>query len=77
MDNFTKKRNTGNTTQTTTTNETCCCNDTDTRKISETAYFLAEKNGFQGNQVDYWLEAEKQIKNHTTNNGTGNVLRKR
>jgi len=31
-------------------------------KIAETAYLLAEKGGFvEGKDMEYWLEAEKQI----------------
>ena len=74
MENFLKHKNTNTNTNTTnhmthTNNTTCCRAETDTRKISEAAYLLAEKNGFRGSQTDYWLEAERQIKNqqgHTT-----------
>lgn len=66
MNNFSKKQTTGNTVQMSQTTNQHCCGNTDNRKISEAAYFLAEKNGFQGNQVDYWLEAERQLKNQTT-----------
>jgi hypothetical protein len=33
------------------------------RMICEAAYFLAEKRGFQGDTVNDWLEAERQIEN--------------
>ena len=31
------------------------------RMIQDAAYYLAEKSGFSGNAVDYWIRAEKQI----------------
>lgn len=31
------------------------------RMIQSTAYFLAEKDGFQGSAVDYWTQAERQV----------------
>jgi hypothetical protein len=33
------------------------------RMIQESAYYIAEKAGFKGDNVQYWLEAEKEIKN--------------
>lgn len=30
--------------------------------IQQAAYFIAEKNGFAGDAVSYWLEAEAQLK---------------
>ena len=29
--------------------------------IAETAYFIAEKAGFDGDNVEFWLAAEKEI----------------
>ncbi len=40
------------------------------KKIQETAYYLAEKNGFKGKSTDYWLEAERQVKGQTGGNVT-------
>lgn len=31
------------------------------RRIEQAAYFLAESEGFQGDPVSYWIEAEKQL----------------
>lgn len=31
------------------------------RSIEITAYFIAERDGFTGNPVDYWMEAEAKI----------------
>jgi hypothetical protein len=31
------------------------------RMIREAAYYRAEKNGFKGDSVKYWLEAEKEV----------------
>lgn len=31
------------------------------RMIQSAAYFLAEKDGFQGSAIDYWTQAERQI----------------
>jgi len=31
------------------------------RMIQESAYFIAEKAGFKGDNVKYWLAAEKEI----------------
>jgi hypothetical protein len=31
------------------------------RRIEQAAYFLAESDGFQGDPVSYWIEAEKQL----------------
>jgi hypothetical protein len=31
------------------------------KKIEETAYFLAEKDGFRGSPHHYWVTAEKQV----------------
>jgi len=31
------------------------------RMIQESAYFIAEKAGFSGDNVKYWLAAEKEI----------------
>lgn len=31
------------------------------RMIEVAAYFIAEKDGFSGNPVDYWIAAEAQI----------------
>ena len=31
------------------------------RLIQESAYYMAEKAGFNGNSVDYWLAAEQEI----------------
>jgi len=31
--------------------------------IEVTAYYIAEKDGFAGNPVDYWIAAELQVKN--------------
>jgi len=30
--------------------------------IQQAAYFIAEKNGFAGDAVSYWLEAEARVK---------------
>lgn len=32
------------------------------RMVEIAAYYLAEKDGFSGNPVDYWIAAELQIK---------------
>lgn len=32
------------------------------RMVEIAAYYLAEKDGFAGNPVDYWIAAELQIK---------------
>ncbi|HSH87741.1 MAG TPA: DUF2934 domain-containing protein [Methylophilus sp.] len=29
--------------------------------IEETAYYIAEKNGFYGESIEYWLAAEKEV----------------
>lgn len=29
--------------------------------IEETAYYIAEKNGFYGHSIEYWLAAEKEV----------------
>ncbi|HSI45502.1 MAG TPA: DUF2934 domain-containing protein [Methylophilus sp.] len=29
--------------------------------IEETAYYIAEKNGFYGQSIEYWLAAEKEV----------------
>ncbi|MBM3351039.1 MAG: DUF2934 domain-containing protein [Betaproteobacteria bacterium] len=31
------------------------------RRIEISAYFIAEKDGFSGNPVDYWIAAEAEI----------------
>ena len=31
------------------------------RLIEQAAYFLAEGDGFRGDPVGYWIEAEKQV----------------
>lgn len=31
------------------------------RMVAVAAYFLAERNNFEGNPVDYWIAAEAQI----------------
>ena len=31
------------------------------RRIEQAAYFLAESEGFRGDPVAYWIEAEKQV----------------
>lgn len=31
------------------------------RMVQEAAYFIAEKNGFAGGDMSYWIEAEAQI----------------
>ena len=31
------------------------------RLIQESAYYMAEKAGFTGNSVDYWLAAETEV----------------
>ena len=31
------------------------------KMVQDAAYYLAEKSGFSGNTVDYWIKAEKQI----------------
>ncbi|MCF7838548.1 MAG: DUF2934 domain-containing protein [Candidatus Marinimicrobia bacterium] len=31
------------------------------RQIQQAAYFLAEKNGFRGDPLQYWTEAEQRI----------------
>lgn len=31
------------------------------RMIQSTAYYLAEKDGFQGSAIDYWTQAERQV----------------
>jgi hypothetical protein len=31
------------------------------RLIQESAYYMAEKAGFTGNNVDYWLAAEAEV----------------
>ncbi len=33
------------------------------RMVEVAAYYLAEKDGFTGNPVDYWIAAELQINN--------------
>lgn len=29
--------------------------------IQETAYFMAQKNNFEGDQAEYWLQAEAEV----------------
>lgn len=29
--------------------------------IEEAAYYIAEKNGFYGHSIEYWLAAEKEV----------------
>lgn len=31
------------------------------KMIEEAAYYIAEKNGFGSNHMDYWLQAEQEI----------------
>ena len=31
--------------------------------IRETAYYIAEKNGFNGDSLEHWLAAEREINN--------------
>lgn len=76
MENIFKNKNTTPTNKTTTTTSTHCHSDVDNRKISEAAYYLAEKNGFKGSQTDYWLEAERQLKRQT-NQYTNTLNKKR
>ena len=33
------------------------------RMVEVAAYFLAERNHFKGNPVEYWTQAEAQISN--------------
>ncbi len=47
------------------------------KKIQETAYYLAEKNGFKGNSTYYRLEAERQVKGQAGCNVTNIGNRKR
>lgn len=32
------------------------------RMVQDAAYYLAEKNGFKGGAMDYWIAAEAEIK---------------
>jgi len=36
--------------------------------IAKTAYYLAEKESFQGDPIQYWLIAEMEIEKPSTNN---------
>lgn len=39
--------------------------------IEEAAYFKAEREGFQGDQLGYWLAAEKEVDTQLTTAGKG------
>lgn len=39
------------------------------KMIQDAAYYLAEKNGFQGGAMDYWMAAELEIETMLSRNG--------